>query len=251
MQDMADCILSLSVEKRNILRLTSGQLPERGLVGDASLRIGPGGQASEGPNRPFPISRGKGKAIVEDSDSFSSNDDDMSSRLRGLIEGPSYEPTGQVRAKVKNLEASLLVKDRAMAEMEALLIERRSMISGLETMLSTRNKENTTHATFISRLESNLAKHEERLRAALEGQQAIREEYVDLSSELTYEFKLCNHRANLSYMGSKAFVEHILARERVLFQSRLEADQPAVYREGSSGNHDEGLADPLAEEVAG
>uniref|UniRef100_A0A803NKD3 Uncharacterized protein n=1 Tax=Cannabis sativa TaxID=3483 RepID=A0A803NKD3_CANSA len=73
---------------------------ERGPSCDASLHIGARGQASERSTCLVPVPRGKDKAIVEDYDSSSSNDDDMSSRLRGLTRGPSDEPTGRVKAKV-------------------------------------------------------------------------------------------------------------------------------------------------------
>uniref|UniRef100_A0A803PRY3 Uncharacterized protein n=1 Tax=Cannabis sativa TaxID=3483 RepID=A0A803PRY3_CANSA len=80
----------------------------------------------------------------------------------------------------------------------------------------------------------------------------IREEYANLSSELTYEFNLCNPRASLSYMDREAFMERMLARVKALFKSLIEVDQVATYQEGSSsGTHDEGLADPPLEEVAG
>uniref|UniRef100_A0A803QNE8 Uncharacterized protein n=1 Tax=Cannabis sativa TaxID=3483 RepID=A0A803QNE8_CANSA len=67
---------------------------------EASLRIEPRGSVSDRPTCPVPTTRVKSKAIVVSSDSSSSNDDGMSSRMRGLTGGPSEEPTGQVRAKV-------------------------------------------------------------------------------------------------------------------------------------------------------
>uniref|UniRef100_A0A803PT70 Uncharacterized protein n=1 Tax=Cannabis sativa TaxID=3483 RepID=A0A803PT70_CANSA len=119
--------------------------------------------------------------------------------------------------QVKTLEASFVVKDKAISKLEALLAERQRMVYGLETMLGARNTDNTTQATFISGLKFDLDEHKEKLRKALDGQQAIRED--------------------------EAFVKRMLARGKALFESQIEADQVLTYPEGSSSeNHDEGLA---------
>uniref|UniRef100_A0A803PYL2 Uncharacterized protein n=1 Tax=Cannabis sativa TaxID=3483 RepID=A0A803PYL2_CANSA len=118
-------------------------------------------------------------------------------------------------------------------------------------MLNARNAKNTAQTALISGLHIDLVDHKKKLQEVLDGQQAIREEYVDMSSELTYEFKLHNPRAILSYMGSQAFVERLLAQGKALLESQMETDQVLTYREGSSsGIHDEELADPPMEEVA-
>uniref|UniRef100_A0A803Q2F2 Uncharacterized protein n=1 Tax=Cannabis sativa TaxID=3483 RepID=A0A803Q2F2_CANSA len=150
---------------------------------------------------------------------------DLSLALMKLssLRDSSWGSSNALREQMKTMEASLLAKDNAM------------------------NKENTTQPAFISRLESELAGHEESVRVALDGQQAIKEEYVELSSKLTYVFKLHNRRANLSYMGSEASWRTHWLQERW----SLRADQTAAYREGSSlWNHDEGLANPVSKEVA-
>uniref|UniRef100_A0A803PIX0 Uncharacterized protein n=1 Tax=Cannabis sativa TaxID=3483 RepID=A0A803PIX0_CANSA len=154
--------------------------------------------------------------------------------------------------RVKILEASLMVKEKVNSYLEALLAKRQRMVFGLGTMLGARNVENTAQAALIFVFQSDLDDHENKLQEALDVQQTIREEYVDLSSELAYEFHLYNTRVVLSYMDSKAFMERMLARGKALFKSRMEIDQVGAYREGSSlGTHDEELADPLVEEVAG
>uniref|UniRef100_A0A803QBY1 Uncharacterized protein n=1 Tax=Cannabis sativa TaxID=3483 RepID=A0A803QBY1_CANSA len=51
------------------------------------------GQASKGHACPLATSRDKGKAVVEDFDSSSSEGDDISSTMRGLTMGASHEPT--------------------------------------------------------------------------------------------------------------------------------------------------------------
>uniref|UniRef100_A0A803PA18 Uncharacterized protein n=1 Tax=Cannabis sativa TaxID=3483 RepID=A0A803PA18_CANSA len=224
-----------------------------GSVGDASLRIMPRGQSSEGPSFPLPTFRGKSKMIVEDIDNYFYEDDDVSSRLRGLTGGPSNEPSGQLRAKVaqtthgsitgqRAIEAAHRFLERAIPSMDEELYElgdgelNRLYSTGLQDLFvalmklsssrdsSPRKKENTTKAATISRLEAELMGHKEKLRAALDGQQALKDEYVGLSLELIYEFKLRNSNADMSYMGSEAFLESTLARGRVLFESRLGAD---------------------------
>uniref|UniRef100_A0A803PCQ4 Uncharacterized protein n=1 Tax=Cannabis sativa TaxID=3483 RepID=A0A803PCQ4_CANSA len=53
-------------------------------------------------------------------------------------------------------------------------------------------------------------------------------------------------------MGSEAFLERMLAPRKALFDSQMKVDHVSTYREGSSsGTHDEGLVDPLVEEVVG
>uniref|UniRef100_A0A803PSJ9 Uncharacterized protein n=1 Tax=Cannabis sativa TaxID=3483 RepID=A0A803PSJ9_CANSA len=100
-----------------------------------------------GPSTSAWLSGGKGKVTIKDLDDSSSEDDDMSSRLRGLAGGPSEEPLGRPRAKVvwtlvlmkmsflhgnskgsssalweqiKTLDADLLAKGKALADTEAL-----------------------------------------------------------------------------------------------------------------------------------
>uniref|UniRef100_A0A803QNS8 Uncharacterized protein n=1 Tax=Cannabis sativa TaxID=3483 RepID=A0A803QNS8_CANSA len=70
-----------------------------------------GSQSSAGPTRPLPTFRGKGEVSIEDLDNSSSEDDDMSSRFKGLAGGPSYEPSGCLRAKPM-INDPLLRKDQ-------------------------------------------------------------------------------------------------------------------------------------------
>uniref|UniRef100_A0A803Q741 Uncharacterized protein n=1 Tax=Cannabis sativa TaxID=3483 RepID=A0A803Q741_CANSA len=102
------------------------------------------------------------------------------------------------------------------------------MIFCLEAMLGTRYQENTMQVANISKLESDLTSCEEKLKAALDDQQSIRDEYIGLSSELIYEFKLRNSNANLSYMSNVVFLESTLAQGKVLFESMLKAYQTPV-----------------------
>uniref|UniRef100_A0A803PBK4 Uncharacterized protein n=1 Tax=Cannabis sativa TaxID=3483 RepID=A0A803PBK4_CANSA len=81
-----------------------GQVPD--LDDDVPL---PRGQTSGAPARPLPTSRGKGKAFVEDFDSSSFEDDDMSFKLRGLTRGPSDERTGRLMAKVAQTSSGVNV----------------------------------------------------------------------------------------------------------------------------------------------
>uniref|UniRef100_A0A803PSM4 Uncharacterized protein n=1 Tax=Cannabis sativa TaxID=3483 RepID=A0A803PSM4_CANSA len=73
------------------------------------------GQALKGPTRPVPTSKGKGMTVVEDSDSSSFDDDDMSSKLRRLTGGPSNEPAGRVRAKGPHPSGSLWIQPHVPA----------------------------------------------------------------------------------------------------------------------------------------
>uniref|UniRef100_A0A803NHH5 Uncharacterized protein n=1 Tax=Cannabis sativa TaxID=3483 RepID=A0A803NHH5_CANSA len=97
-----------------------------------------------------------------------------------------------IQERVKTLEASFVAKDKAISELEALPMERQRMVSSIETMLGARNTENTAQVALISRIQSGLDDHKKKLKESLDGQQAIKEEYVDLSFELTYEFQLRN-----------------------------------------------------------
>uniref|UniRef100_A0A803PHY2 Uncharacterized protein n=1 Tax=Cannabis sativa TaxID=3483 RepID=A0A803PHY2_CANSA len=96
------------------------------------------------------------------------------------------------RERVKVFEASLAAKDRANFELEFLLAKKQRMVSRLEIMLSARNTENTNQVALISGLQTDLEEHKKKLHEALDGQQAIKEYYLDLSFELTYEFFLGN-----------------------------------------------------------
>uniref|UniRef100_A0A803PZE9 Uncharacterized protein n=1 Tax=Cannabis sativa TaxID=3483 RepID=A0A803PZE9_CANSA len=62
----------------------------------------------------------------------------------------------------------------------------------------------------VSRLERELRRSNDELKLAFDGQQALRNEYDNLSSEVIYEIKLHNPRFHLSYMGSP-FLERTLA----------------------------------------
>uniref|UniRef100_A0A803PZN3 Uncharacterized protein n=1 Tax=Cannabis sativa TaxID=3483 RepID=A0A803PZN3_CANSA len=75
--------------------------------------------------------------------------------------------TFQERMKV--LEVSVAIKDKVNAELEVLLIEKQRMVSGLETMLSAKNTENTNQVALISRLQTDLEEHKKKLQEALDG----------------------------------------------------------------------------------
>uniref|UniRef100_A0A803QJF7 Uncharacterized protein n=1 Tax=Cannabis sativa TaxID=3483 RepID=A0A803QJF7_CANSA len=83
----------------NCKAMSKAPIP-RGQVGEASICIGPRGPVSDRPTHPVPTARGKGKVVIVSSNSSFSDDDGMSSRMRGLVGGPLDESTGQVRAKV-------------------------------------------------------------------------------------------------------------------------------------------------------
>uniref|UniRef100_A0A803PBV7 Uncharacterized protein n=1 Tax=Cannabis sativa TaxID=3483 RepID=A0A803PBV7_CANSA len=75
------------------------RLAHRGTIGDASLQITPGGQSTIGPTCPLPASRGKGKAVVEDSDE-SSSEDDGAFGLSGAKVAQTTRATNVVRSSL-------------------------------------------------------------------------------------------------------------------------------------------------------
>uniref|UniRef100_A0A803QCC6 Uncharacterized protein n=1 Tax=Cannabis sativa TaxID=3483 RepID=A0A803QCC6_CANSA len=126
-----------------------------------------------------------------------------------------HEQIKTLEAYLLTKEANLMAKGQALAEMEVLGLLSQNMISGLDTMLGTRNQENTMQAANISKLDTDLTGCDEKLRVALDGQQAIKD-------------------------------------EKGAIREPLEANQITVSPEGSSlGKSDEEMADPPAEEVAG
>uniref|UniRef100_A0A803P1C0 Uncharacterized protein n=1 Tax=Cannabis sativa TaxID=3483 RepID=A0A803P1C0_CANSA len=173
----------------------------KGTVGDTTLQVRPEGQSSIGPTCPLLASRGKDKATILDSNDSTSENDDMSSKLRGLVDGPLEEPSGACQGLVGE-QAQPWGKEPwkglvgVWIGLTLLWIaSRRSLV-----IVSWRGSVLSVFKSWPW-LETDLTRCEEKLKAALDGKQTIREEYIDLSSELIYEFKLCNPNADLSYMG--------------------------------------------------
>uniref|UniRef100_A0A803NJ66 Uncharacterized protein n=1 Tax=Cannabis sativa TaxID=3483 RepID=A0A803NJ66_CANSA len=208
-----------------------------------------GGQDFVGPIRPRHVSEGKVKAAaignsLEDS---SSKDDypleDMDSKMRYLV-GGSFGGTSSDRPQAK----AMLKLNLTHVREKGSTVVHRMKLKAKEAELKAK-KEACTQvirlAAMTSRFEKELEMECLEKQLALDGYQAIKDEYLGLTSEVLYEVYLHNPKVYLGYIGSP-FRDSSLCWGKEIYESRLLAEQADLV----VGQVAEAMADQPVEAMA-
>uniref|UniRef100_A0A803P4P6 Uncharacterized protein n=1 Tax=Cannabis sativa TaxID=3483 RepID=A0A803P4P6_CANSA len=194
--------IARNLEKRQ--RALFQRFTRKGIIDDATLLNKPRGQSFLRPTHLSLTSRGKGKMVANDSDDSSPKDDDMASRLRGLVRRLSNKTSGHHRAKPMIVDHPLR---RTQPSSKGAQRPNRWVDSSIEQKaMEVACRHMGRVLPIVSyELQKLSDKEEERLSSngLLElALKTIRNEYVGLSLEIIYEIKLCNTKVDLSYMGA-------------------------------------------------